>query len=101
MTSHMWSGFNLIANLKKWENLPADAQASIQRNAKKYAGLQRNDNDAMNNSLRATLEKRGMVFNDVDAASFKAMLGGYYAHWKGVIGARTWALLEGHVGKLG
>jgi tripartite ATP-independent transporter DctP family solute receptor len=101
MTNHMWSGFNLIANLKMWEGLPADVQASIQRNAKKYADLQRNDNDALNHSLRAKLIQRGMVFNDVDPASFKGMLGSYYAHWKGVIGQRTWTLLEGHVGKLG
>lgn len=101
MTSHMWSGFNLIANLKKWESFPADVQAIIQRNARKYTGLQRNDNDTLNNSLRGKLEQRGMIFNDVDAASFKAMLGGYYARWKAEIGARTWTLLEGHVGKLG
>jgi tripartite ATP-independent transporter DctP family solute receptor len=101
MTSHMWSGFNLIANLKKWESFPADVQASIQRNAVKYVKMQRNDNDTMNGSLRATLTKRGMVFNDVDPASFKAMLGGYYARWKTEIGAKTWSLLEGHVGKMG
>jgi tripartite ATP-independent transporter DctP family solute receptor len=101
MTSHMWSGFNLIANLKKWESLPADVQAAINRNGPKYAGLQRNDNDTMNNSLRGTLERRGMVFNDVDPASFRAMLGGYYARWKQEMGARTWTLLEGHVGKMG
>lgn len=101
MTLHMWSGFNLIGNLKKWESFPADIQGVIQRNAVKYVRLQRNDNDTLNNSLRGTLERRGMVFNDVDPASFKAMLGGYYEHWKSVIGARTWSLMEGHVGKMG
>jgi TRAP-type transport system periplasmic protein len=101
MTSHMWSGFNLIANLKKWESLPADIQGSIQRNAIKYANLQRADNDGLNNSLRAKLIQRGMVFNDVDATSFKAMLGGYYARWKQEMGTKTWTLLEGHVGKMG
>jgi tripartite ATP-independent transporter DctP family solute receptor len=101
LTNHMWSGFNLIANLRKWESLPADIRAVIERNAAKYAALQRADNDGLNNSLRATLERRGMIFNDVDAASFKAMLGGYYARWKQNIGQRTWSLLEGHVGKLG
>lgn len=100
MTSHMWSGFNLIANLKMWERLPADVQAIIRRNAVKYAKLQRSDTDSLNNSLRATLTKRGMLFNDVDPASFKAMLGGYYAHWKQEIGQKTWALLEQHVGKM-
>jgi tripartite ATP-independent transporter DctP family solute receptor len=101
MTSHMWSGFNLIANLKTWERLPADIQAVIQRNAAKYAKLQRADNEALNGSLRTRLQERGMIFNDVDAASFKAMLGGYYARWKREIGQRTWSILEQHVGKLG
>jgi TRAP-type transport system periplasmic protein len=102
MTNHMWSGFNLIANLKMWEKLPPDVQAVIQRNAAKYAKLQRADNDGLNNSLRAKLIQRGMKFNDVtDASSFKALLGGYYAHWKQEIGQKTWSLLESHVGKMG
>jgi tripartite ATP-independent transporter DctP family solute receptor len=101
MTNHMWSGFNLIANLRMWERLPADAQAVIQRNAAKYAKLQRADNQALNTSLRTRLAERGMIFNDVDPASFKAMLGGYYARWKQEIGQRTWTLLEGHVGPMG
>jgi TRAP-type C4-dicarboxylate transport system substrate-binding protein len=100
MTSHMWSGFNLIANLRVWERLPADVQAVIQRNAAKYAALQRADNEALNNALRTRLADRGMIFNEADPASFKAMLGGYYARWKQAIGQRTWTLLEGHVGKL-
>ena len=101
MTSHMWSGFNLIANLKKWESFPADVQGSINRNGAKYARLQRQDNYTLNHSLRAKLEQRGMIFNEVEPASFRAMLGGYYVHWKQVIGTRTWTLLEGHVGKMG
>ena len=94
-------GFNLIANLKMWERLPADVQAVIQRNALKYVKLQRADNDSLNGSLRAKLTERGMVFNDVDPASFKAMLAGYYARWKQEIGQKAWTLLEQHVGKTG
>ncbi len=101
LTSHMWSGFNLIANLKAWERLPADVQAVIQRNAARFARLQRADNEALNNTLRTRLADRGMTFNTADAASFKAMLGGYYARWKQEIGQKTWTLLERHVGKLG
>lgn len=101
MTNHMWSGFNLIGNLKKFESLPADVQAVINRNGAKYAGLQRNDNDTLNHSLRGKLTERGMIFNDAEPASFRARLGGYYARWKQEIGARTWTLLEGHVGKMG
>jgi tripartite ATP-independent transporter DctP family solute receptor len=100
MTSHIWSGFNLIANLKKWQSFPADVQKIVQRNAVKYARLQRHDNDSLNSSLRGTLAKRGMMFNDVDPASFRAPLGDYYARWKKEIGQKTWSLLESHVGKM-
>ena len=101
LTSHLWTGFNLLANLKVWQSLPADAQQVIERNAKKYVGLQRADNDSLNASLRPKLESQGMVFNEPDSGSFRGRLGGFYAQWKQTIGQQAWSLLEGHVGKLG
>ena len=101
LTNHMWSGFNLIANLKMWQGLPADVQRIIERNAEKYVKLQRDDTDKMNHDLAPRLTQRGMMINQPDAASFRARLGDYYARWKNIIGSKTWALLEGHVGKLG
>jgi TRAP-type transport system periplasmic protein len=101
LTNHIWSGFNLIANLKMWQGLPADVQRIIERNAEKYVKLQRNDNDKMNHELPPRLTQRGMMINQPDAASFRVRLGDYYARWKGTIGSKTWALLESHVGKLG
>jgi TRAP-type transport system periplasmic protein len=101
LTNHMWSGFNLIANLKMWQGLPADVQRIIERNAEKYVKLQREDTDKMNHDLAPRLTQRGMTINQPDAASFRARLGDYYSRWKNIIGSKTWALLEGHVGKLG
>jgi tripartite ATP-independent transporter DctP family solute receptor len=101
LTNHMWSGFNLIANLKMWQGLPADVQRIIERNAEKYVKLQRDDTDKMNHDLAPRLTQRGMTINQPDAASFRARLGDYYSRWKNIIGSKTWALLEGHVGKLG
>jgi TRAP-type transport system periplasmic protein len=101
LTNHMWSGFNLIANLKMWQGLPADVQRIIERNAEKYVKLQRQDTDTMNHDLAPRLTQRGMMINQPDAASFRARLGDYYARWKNIIGSKTWALLEGHVDKLG
>src|SRR5579871_796290 len=43
MTNHLWSGFNLIANLKVWNGLPADAQAAIARNVTKFVQMQRKE----------------------------------------------------------
>lgn len=101
LTNHMWSGFNLIANLKTWQGLPADVQRIIERNAEKYVKLQREDTDKMNHDLAPRLTQRGMMINQPEAASFRAKLGDYYARWKNIIGSKTWALLESHVGKLG
>jgi tripartite ATP-independent transporter DctP family solute receptor len=100
LTNHIWSGFNLIANLKMWQGLPAEVQRIIERNAEKYVKLQRDDTDKMNHDLPPRLTQRGMVINQPDAASFRARLGGYYARWKDTIGSKAWALLESHVGKL-
>lgn len=101
MTNHMWSGFNLMANLALWRKLPADIQAVIERNATKYVRLQREDQGAFNGGLRKTLTERGMVFNDVDQEPFRARMAPVYAVWKEKLGAKCWSLLEGHVGKLG
>ena len=101
LTNHMWSGFNLIANLKMWQGLPADVQRIIERNAEKYVKLQREDTDKMNHDLAPRLTQRGMTINQPDATSFRAKLGDYYARWKNIIGSKTWAILETHVGKLG
>jgi len=101
LTNHIWSGFNLIANLKMWQGLPADVQRIIERNAEKYVKLQRDDTDKMNHDLPPRLTQRGMVINQPDAASFRARLGDYYARWKDTIGSKAWSLLEAHVGKLG
>ena len=35
LTSHMWSGFNLIANRAFWDGLPGDVQAVIDRHVQK------------------------------------------------------------------
>jgi len=78
-----------------------DIKAVIERNAAKYVRLQRQDQENMNRRLRAELERRGVVFNDVDPAPFRAKLSGLYATRKERLGARCWSLLEAEVGRLG
>ncbi|HEV2200841.1 MAG TPA: TRAP transporter substrate-binding protein [Bryobacteraceae bacterium] len=101
ITNHSWSGYNLLANLKTWQALPADVQAAIERNTQKATRLQRADAAGLNRKLRGELTQRGMVFNDADTTSFRAPLGAYYARWKESIGSKATGLLEAHVGKLG
>jgi hypothetical protein len=50
---------------------------------------------------RAARAERGLSFNDVDTAPFRAKLAGVYADWKNILGARCWNLLEADVGRLG
>ena len=101
LTSHMWSGYNLLANLAMWRKLPADVQESIRRNAVKFVKLQRADNVALNASLETSLKQRGMVFTAVDTSGFRPPLADFYRRWKAHFGAKAWAMLEVHVGKLG
>src|SRR5262249_31386347 len=101
MTDHMWSGFNLMANGAEWRRLPQDIQAIIERNAAKYVRAQREDQGRFNAGLRTTLAERGMVFNDVDQAPFRACMATVYATWRDRLGRKCWSLLEGHVGTLG
>jgi TRAP-type transport system periplasmic protein len=100
ITNHTWSGFNLIANLKLWERLPASACEVIERNVAKFARLQRADNDALNTAARAQLAQQGMTFNEAETSSFRAALKPFYARWKETLGQKCWNLLEDHVGKL-
>jgi tripartite ATP-independent transporter DctP family solute receptor len=101
VTEHSWSGYNLLASQKVWQGLPADVQRVIETNTKKFVALQRADTDALNEHLRADLAMRGMIFNEVDKASFRPTLTAFYPKWKQHVGTRAWDLLESHVGKLG
>jgi TRAP-type C4-dicarboxylate transport system substrate-binding protein len=101
MTNHMWSGFNLMAHLGTWQALPADVKAVIERNAAKYVRQQRAEQGRLNAGLREIFVARGIAFNEVDQAAFRARLPGVYATWKDKLGGKCWGLLEAEVGKLG
>jgi TRAP-type C4-dicarboxylate transport system substrate-binding protein len=97
----MWSGFNLLANLKYWRALPDDIQDVIRRNAAKYVAMQRAYTDDLNRSLVQKLAERGMIFNEADGHSFRTRLGDFYGRWKREFGPTAWSLLEEQVGRLG
>src|SRR6202035_2401269 len=52
MTNHMWSGFNAMAHRATWKALPDDIKGVIERNVTKYVHQQRQDQTAVNASLR-------------------------------------------------
>jgi tripartite ATP-independent transporter DctP family solute receptor len=94
MTDHMWSGFNLLANLPAWQRLPDDIRRIIDRNVAKHVRLQRQDQIQANTRLRAELAARGLEFSTPDSAPFKKKLAGVYATWKEKLGSKCWSLLE-------
>jgi len=101
LTNHMWSGFNAMAHPATWKALPDDIRIVIERNFTKYVRQQRIDQAALNASLRDDFVKRGLKFNEVDQAAFRARLPGVYAIWKEKLGSKCWSLVEAEVGKLG
>jgi TRAP-type transport system periplasmic protein len=101
LTNHMWSGFNAMAHPATWKALPEDIRGVIERNFTKYVRQQRQDQAALNASLRDDFVKRGLVFNDVDQTAFRARLPEVYAIWKQKLGSKCWSLVEAEVGKLG
>jgi tripartite ATP-independent transporter DctP family solute receptor len=102
VTNHMWSGFNLVANLRFWNSLPDDIHEVVLRNVRKYVAEQRAYTDNLNRQLGERLASRGLIFNNADVASFRAKLGGgFYQRWRNEFGERAWTLLEEQVGKLG
>jgi TRAP-type transport system periplasmic protein len=101
LTNHMWSGFNAMAHPATWKALPDDIKSTIERNVTKYVRQQRQDQAALNASLRDDFVNRGLVFNEVDQTAFRARLPGVYAIWKEKLGSKCWSLVEAEVGKLG
>ena len=100
MTNHMWSGFNLMANQAAWRRLPEDVRGIIERNATRSVRLQRQDQQAENAAARPAMAGRGVAFNEVDTAPFRARLSGVYESWKKALGTKCWSLLEAEVGRL-
>src|SRR5271154_23022 len=63
LTNHMWVGYWVIANLRAWERLPKDLQTIVAGHLNDAAVLERADVARLNATLRADLEKRGLMFN--------------------------------------
>lgn len=102
LTSHMWSGFNLIASRRFWNTLPIDVQQIIERAARKHVARQRAHTDALNRALESKITGWGMTPATVDRAAFRERLraAGFYRRWRDSTGATAWRLLEDSVGKI-
>jgi TRAP-type C4-dicarboxylate transport system substrate-binding protein len=102
MTRHMWDGYWFLANPAAFEALPEASREVVQREFGRAADDVRADLAKLNGSLRQTLVKHGMTFNDIDPAPFRDALrkAGFYAEWKKRFGDQAWTLLENVTGPL-
>ena len=94
LSNHVWSGFNLIANLAYWESLPPDLQDIIHRAVKIHVARQRTHVLALNRGLERSLQERGMEVRAIDTGPMRQRLeGGFYARWSKHFGSSAWRLL--------
>ena len=100
LTGHWWSGFTLLANAAAWGALPAAIQEVVERNAEKFALLQRDDIERVNAAGAEELARRGMQVDTADTESFRARLGPFYARWHEKAGPAAWRLLETYAGEI-
>jgi tripartite ATP-independent transporter DctP family solute receptor len=96
MTNHVWSGFNLIANLGYWRSLSEHAQDAIHRAASTHVARQRSHTVALNLALAQKLK-----VEYVEPTPFRARIGAHlYARWKERCGTTAWRLLRDAGGRL-
>jgi TRAP-type transport system periplasmic protein len=101
LTAHWWTGFTLIANVGSWEALPAEIRAIVERNAEKFALLQRADIETVNAAGAEALARLGMIVNTADTESIRARLGDFTLRWRPRFSPAAWKLLEEAAGGVG
>jgi tripartite ATP-independent transporter DctP family solute receptor len=102
LTSHIWEGYWFLMNKRAWRALPDNLQEVVSRVVNEAAMKEREDLVQMSQTLRASLTKSGMVFNEVDRPPFRDALAqaGFYKEWRGKYGEEAWSLLEQYSGPL-
>ena len=68
----------------------------------KAAMAEREEVAQQNESLKADLAGKGLIFNDVNPVPFRDALtkSGFYKEWRGKFGNEAWAILEESTGEL-
>lgn len=101
LTSHVWSGFNLIANLGFWSSLAETEQAAVHAAARRHVARQRDYTLELNQALTRGLEAKGVRIEAVDRQAFRDRLGrAFHARWRERCGTAAWRLLQEAVGRL-
>jgi tripartite ATP-independent transporter DctP family solute receptor len=102
LTNHMWDGWWFLMNRRAWGQLPPDLQEIFAKVVNSAAAAEREEVARQNESLKAELAQKGLIFNNVDPEPFRATLSaaGFYKNWKAKFGPEAWALLEESTGPL-
>jgi TRAP-type transport system periplasmic protein len=101
LTSHVWSGFNLIANLAFWQSMKDSERQAISAATKRHVARQREYTVQLNEALAVSLGRSGMQVERVRPEGFRARLGSaFYARWRDRCGTTAWKLLQEAVGTL-
>jgi len=98
LTAHWWTGFTLLANAASWQALPAEIRTVVERNADKFALMQRADIEVVNAAGAAMLAGHGMIVNTADTAGIRARLGDFTQRWRARFDPSAWTLLEAAAG---
>lgn len=102
LTSHVWSGYWVLAGAPFWESISPEDRNIIETAFNDLAPKQRAETKHLNDSMQAKLMQQGLIFNTPERAPFREALksSGYYAAWKQKLGTELWAALEQYTGQL-
>ncbi len=103
ITNHVWDGHWFVCNATAWKGLPDDLKEIVARNLNAAALKERDDIAKGDATVRADLERAGLVFNVAETQSFRDGLkeGGFYKEWRAKLGDEPFEILERYSGKLG
>jgi TRAP-type transport system periplasmic protein len=102
-TNHVWDGSWIVTSNRTWRGVPDNIKAKVAAGFNESALQQRDAVTKLNDGLVASLQQKGITFNDTEPAPFREVLRkvGFYAEWKAKHGEEAWSLLEKAVGTLG
>ena len=102
-TNHVWDGSWIVTGNRTWRGVPDDIKAKVAAGFNGSALRQRDAVTKLNDELVASLQQKGIAFNDTDPAPFRDVLrkAGFYAESKKNMVRNAWDLLEKAVGQLG
>lgn len=101
-TNHIWDPFWLLGNRRAFGALPDNLKEIVRREFDRASMEQRADVDRLDATLKEQLVAKGLKFESVDRAGFRAALAqaGFYKEWRTKFGAENWTVLESVVGQL-